>query len=548
MSVDGRFIYYLAKELNDNLKNARIQKISQLSKADFLFFLNQKSNLYLSLSTSLARLHLSDSTYSNFVNPGGFCMFLRKYIEKGVIQEIKSINFDRIIEIKINNRNDIGDLSDYYLMIELFGRYANLIILDGNKTILNAFKHIHPFDNIDRIIVNGSKYTLPEDEKIAPDNLEKIENFFNQPEISYKDIIMNIRGFSPLIANYLIKTANYNPNNMYKIYLDILNQEILPTKTKDKFYYLDIFDEPDKQHFPSLSNLLETQFHESSSLDRVRQIHRYLANFIKNNLEKNINKLEKLSKDLLKAKNNQINRIKGDLLIQNQHLINSTQNEINLFSYELNQELKVEIDRQLSIIENANRYFTKYKKQKNAIKYIAKQINLTKKEITYFEELSLQINDNHDLKDLEEIQEELIDNHYLHKRKSKSKIKNPNYDIYYDELGIKILVGKNNIQNNYITHKISRKDYLWFHVQNQSGSHTVVCSTEDLQESTIRAAANLAALHSKSKNSSSVPVDYTKIKNIKKIPGEIGSYVSYTNQKTIYIDPDESELKKLRKG
>lgn len=548
MSVDGRFIYFLAKELNEKLQNARIQKISQLSKADFLFFLNTKNNLYLSLSTALARIHLSNNNYTNFVNPGGFCMFLRKYIEKGVIQEIKSINHDRIIEIKVNNRNDIGDLSDYYLMIELFGRYANLIILDSDKMIINAYKHIHPFDNIDRIIVNNSKYTLPTDEKIDPDNLEAIKDFFAKPEISYKDIIMNIRGFSPLIANHLVEKANFNPSLMYQSYLDIYYQEVNPTKTEDKFYYLDIFSDSSKEHFSSLSELLETQFQESSSLDRVRQIHRYLNNFIKNNLEKNKNKLEKLSKDLLKAKNNQINRIKGDLLIHNQHLLDNTQNSFELFSYELNKEITVEVDRQLSIIENANKYFSKYKKQKNAIKYIAEQIILTKKEIIYFEDLTVQITDNFDLKDLEEIQEELIDNHYLHKRKSKSKNKNPNYDIYYDELGIKILVGKNNIQNNYITHKISRKDYTWFHVQNQSGSHTVVCSSETLLEPTIRAAANLAAIHSKSKNSSSVPVDYTKIKNIKKIPGEIGSFVSYTNQKTIYIDPDESLIKKLRKG
>ncbi len=548
MSVDGRFIYFLAKELNEKLQNARIQKISQLSKADFLFFLNTKTNLYLSLSTALARIHLSNNTYTNFVNPGGFCMFLRKYIEKGVVQSVKSINHDRIIEIKVNNRNDIGDLSDYYLMIELFGRYANLIILDSDKTIINAFKHIHPFDNIDRIIVNSSKYTLPTDDKIDPDDLEAIKTFFEKPEISYKDIIMNIRGFSPLIANHLVEKANFNPGAMFQSYLEIYNQEIKPTKTEDKFYYLDIFDNSAKEHFSSLSELLETQFQESSSLDRVRQIHKHLANFIKNNLEKNINKLEKLSKDLLKAKNNQINRIKGDLLIHNQHLLENNQNNIELFSYELNKEITVEIDLQLSIIENANKYFTKYKKQKNAIQYIAEQIVLTKKEIIYFEDLTVQITDNFDLKDLEEIQEELIDNHYLHKRKSKSKSKNPNYDIYYDELGVKILVGKNNIQNNYITHKISRKDFMWFHVQNQSGSHTVVCSSEELLEPTIRAAANLAAIHSKSKNSSSVPVDYTRIKNIKKIPGEIGSFVSYTNQKTIYIDPDEALIKKLRKG
>ena len=122
--------------------------------------------------------------------------------------------------------------------------------------------------------------------------------------------------------------------------------------------------------------------------------------------------------------------------------------------------------------------------------------------------------------------EELINNKYLPKKKSKSKIKSPNYDIYIDELNIQIVVGKNNIQNNFITHKLAKKDFLWFHVQKQSGSHVVVMTNEELKEPTIRTAANLAAYYSKSKDSSSVPVDYTKIKYVKKIPGEVGSYVS----------------------
>jgi predicted ribosome quality control (RQC) complex YloA/Tae2 family protein len=198
-------------------------------------------------------------------------------------------------------------------------------------------------------------------------------------------------------------------------------------------------------------------------------------------------------------------------------------------------------------VDNANKYYNKYKKQKVAIKHIEKQISLTKKEISYFQDLTNQINENYNLKDLEEIQLELINNRYLPKKKDKAKSKSPNYDSYQDGTGTLIVVGKNNVQNNYITHKLAKKDYTWFHVQNQSGSHTVVMSNQELSEVTIRAAANLAALYSRSKLSSSVAVDYTKVKYVKKIPGEIGSYVSYTNQKTIYIDPDENELEKLKK-
>ncbi|MDY0023358.1 MAG: NFACT RNA binding domain-containing protein [Candidatus Izemoplasmatales bacterium] len=547
MSVDGRFIEHLAKELNQETVNARINKVSQLSKADFLFSLSNNKNLYLSLSTALARIHLVNDKFTNTLTPGGFCMFLRKYIEKGIVLAVKSLNHDRIIEIKLNNRNDIGDIKDYYLMVELFGRYANLVILDEDKTIINAFKHIHPFDNVDRIIVNGIKYALPKDDKISPDDLKTIETFFKRPNLGYRDIIDNIRGVSPLLAKKIIKTANYKEEDYFQEYKRLFNEEVKPTKKGSQFYYLDIFD-GEREYFSSLSELLEVQFKEASSLDRVRQIHKYLANFVKNHLEKNLNKLEKLNKDLRTAEDNQINRIKGDLIIQHLHEINSKTQELKLYSYELDEEVLVEIDLLLSLVDNANKYYSRYKKQKSAIKYIKEQIHLTKIEIDYFKDLTLQITDNYELKDLEEIQDELINNRYLQKKKAKNNKKNPNYDIFYDEEGVMIVVGKNNIQNNFITHKLSKKDYYWFHVQNQSGSHTVCMTDEPLKEITIRTAANLAALYSKSKMSSSVPVDYTKIKHVKKIPRDFGSHVTYTNQKTIYIDPDLSLKEKLRKG
>lgn len=547
LSIDGRFIENLANEINQFTENARINKIQQLSKTDFLFSLSTSDNLVISLSTSLARIHLTKERYKDFLNPGGFCMFLRKHIEKGIIKNIESLNGDRIIEITINNRNDIGDLTDYYLVLEMFGRYANLIVLDNKRVIINAFKHIHPFEDIDRVIVNGAEYHLPVDDKIEPHDLEKIELFFERADINYKDIINSIRGVSPLLAKHICIAANYSSRKMFEVYKELLESSVKPTKSGKYFYYIDIFEE-EKENFSTISELLDYQFLKEAELDRVRQIHKYLNNFIKNQIEKDKNKLENLSKDLNSAENNQINRIKGDLLLQNNNLIDRTKSEVVLYSYELGEEVKVEIDPMACPIDNANKYFNKYKKQKNAIKFIEEQISITKKEITYFDDLLEQVKENHNIKDLEEIQEELIANKYLPKKKIKQKRKNLNYDTYIDDLGIQIVVGKNNLQNNFITHKLAKKDFMWFHVQNQSGSHTVVMSNKELEEHTIRTAANLAAIYSKSKYSSSVPVDYTKVKNVKKVPGETGSYVTYTNQKTIYIDPDLDLIKKIRKG
>ena len=547
MSIDGRFIEKLAQEIDSKTRNTRINKISQLSRFDFLFGLSTKESLYLSLSTSLARVHLVAEKYNNLVNPGGFCMFLRKYLEKGIILGVTSLNNDRIIELRISNRNEIGDLTEYFMIIEIFGRYANLIILDNQRTIINAFKHIHPFEGADRTIYNGIKYTLPDDNRINPRDFENVKNLLKKADITQQDLVSNIKGISPLFAKAVVEKANYQPHRMFEVYYEFMNMSVNPTKANNKFYFIDLF-KSDQIYFSTLSEMLEKHFHDESSLERVKQVHKQLTTFIKNNLEKDLHKLEKLKKDLNEAENNQINRIKGDLLLQNNNLIDRNKSEVKLYSYELEKEVTIEIDQMACPIDNANKYFNRYKKQKSAIKFIENQMELTKKEVSYFRDLLEQVNSNHNLKDLEEIQEELINNRYLPKKKSKGKSRVPNYDIYYDELGFQIVVGKNNLQNNYVTHKLAKKDYMWFHVQNQTGSHVVVMTGDNLDEVTIRAAANLAAFNSKSKNSSSVPIDYTKVKHIKKIPGEFGSFVSYTNQKTIFIDPDQEQIKKLRKG
>ena len=182
MSIDGRFLEVLAKELNNDLKNGRIQKISQLSKSDFLFLVranNDNKLLYISLSTSLARINLTEKKLSSDFLPGGFCMFLRKHIEKGVIENIQTLEFDRIVEIKLHNTNEIGDTVTLYLIMEVFSRYTNLIILDENRKVLNAYKHISPFDDSERTIVNGVTYQAPKDTRLLPNNFEGIKQLFS---------------------------------------------------------------------------------------------------------------------------------------------------------------------------------------------------------------------------------------------------------------------------------------------------------------------------------------------------------------------------------
>lgn len=551
MSIDGRFINKLSKELDSELNNGRIQRISQLSKSDFLFSIrvnNVNQKLYISLSTSLARINLTDRKYNSDYIPGGFCMFLRKHLEGGIINTISQLNHDRIMQIEIQNHNDIGDSVKLYLVMEMFSRYTNLIILNENYKIINAYKHISPFDNLDRTIANGILYEVPVDNKLSPDDFESIKALFSK-DITAKEIVDSIRGVSPLLANYLCKESNYNNKNLYEAYQNIYQAETKPTisfNNRTEFYYLDLFDK-NKKYFENLSSLINSFYETASGVERIKQIYKYLFNFVKRENKRKKHKLEKLSVDLNKANEHDLLRITGDTLMANLRNFYKGDASYVGYSYELNKEIDIELDRMLSPVQNANKYYTKYKKQKTAVKYIKQQIEITKDQIIYFDDLISQIQNTQSLTDLLEIQNELINNHFMPKRKKTEHKKKPNYDTYFDKLGVMILVGKNNIQNNYITHKFAKKDYWWFHTKNLTGSHVIVCDIGELEEITIRTAANLSAFYSKARSSNSVPVDYTRVKHLKKVPGKLGSYVTLTNQKTIYIDPEEESILKLKR-
>ncbi len=551
MALDGRFTKFLAKELNQELNTGRIQRISQLGKTDFLFMIranNKNKKLYLSLSTSLARINITNNDYKSDYTPGGFCMFLRKHLEGGIIKNIEALNDDRIIKLSLENKNDLGDLTELNVMLEMFSRYTNMIILDESNKILNAYKHLNPFDSTERTIVNSHIYELPEDNRLFQEDFKGIETFFKK-EVSAKDIVENIKGISPLLANYISRESSHNNYKMFDVYLEMSNKEVNPTMSlnnKTDYYYFDVFKN-NTRYYKSLSELIDNYYLEASSIERVKQVYKYLHNFSKQELKRKKHKIEKLHQDLDKAHNNDIYRIKGDILITNQYQISKGEANFKGYSYELEKDIEVELNRLLDPIQNANKYYIKYKKLKKAVDYINEQVKITKNVILYLEQVIAQIEGTYSLPDLLEIQDELKDNGFLKKRKQISKKKKPNYDTYYDEDGVMILVGKNNLQNNYLTHKYAKKDYWWFHTKEQTGSHVIVASNDELSETTIRTAANLSAYFSKSRLSSSVPIDYTQVKNIKKVPGMLGSYVTYTNQKTIYIDPDENLINSLRK-
>lgn len=232
MSMDGRFIEKLANELNDRIGNGRINKIYQLSKSDFLFVVRSSSkteSLYLSVSPQIARIHLTDFNYDKPQSPTGFCMLLRKYLENGQIKQIEALNFDRIVQITIENSNDFGEKVIYKAIVEIMGKHANFIVTDEQNMIIDCYKHVSPFEGQQRTFLKGFTYELPQDGKISPNSIQDIKSFFElNDDHTSKALTDKVRGLSPLFSEYIYRQAYQLSKTLIDCYIYGLNQTVNP--------------------------------------------------------------------------------------------------------------------------------------------------------------------------------------------------------------------------------------------------------------------------------------------------------------------------------
>ena len=362
-------------------------------------------------------------------------------------------------------------------------------------------------------------------------------------------------GFSPLISKeieYVFNTQDIKPVDAFN---QVINQHIEPTLYNNKrktfyIYKLSHISENSKS-FESVNELIDTYYYNKDELRKVKQKSKDLETFFKNNISKIKKKIKKLEKQIIDADDRDELRIKGELIKANLHIITRGESNLNCINYYTNQEMDIPLDPKLSPVKNSEKYFKKFKKLKASIPYLNAEIKRSNILKEYYELLQVQLS-NASIHDIDEIRVELEDKKLIKRRKKniknkKKKNKKPNYETFFDSEGIEIVVGKNNIQNDYITHRLAKRLEVWFHVKGAPGSHVLVRKELPLSETTIRTAAMLAAHYSKLRTSSSVGVDYVEVKYLKKVSGKINSFVTYSTNKTIYIDPDEEFILNLKR-
>lgn len=554
MAFDGLFTKSMTGELQQ-LVTGRISKVHQPNQLELLLHIRAQGKnhkLLISIHPSYSRIHLTAESNVNPSEPPMFCMLLRKHIEGGVITEISQYGMDRLIVLKIKAKNEIGDDIERELHVEMMGRHSNVILIDAARTmILDSLKHLPPSVNSYRTILPGQPY-------IFPPAQEKKDPYAATGELAQTaptDIVSQFSGFSPLNARELAHRLTHAENKMEttKAFLaDFSN----PTPIG---YYVEhegksFFSASELTHlnenglqFPTLGELLDRMYYAKAERDRVKQQAGDLERWLQNEISKLKLKLKKLKKEQDQAEKRDVLQLNGELIMANLHRIKKGMKEIQVDNYYNDEKITIALDPRKTPIDNSQRYYSRYQKAKIAVVKTQEQINKTVEDIEYFETLMSQVQQA-GIADIEEIREELAEQGFMKAQKSKKKKKptKPTVEPYLSSTGIPISVGKNNKQNDYVTFKVAAKSDTWLHTKDIPGSHVIIHDNNP-DEATILEAATIAAYFSKARGSSSVPVDYTEARHVKKPNGAKPGFVIYFEQKTVFVTPDEDLVIKLKK-
>lgn len=566
MAFDGLFTHAMIQELNEALAGGRVNKIHQPYKQEMVIVIRARgknNKLLLSAHPSYARFQLTGTVQENPSEPPLFCTMMRKHLDGAILEGISQNGLDRTVCFSFRGKNEIGDLSYKDVYVEIMGRHSNITLVDKEKgTIIDSIKHIPSSLNSYRTLLPGALYIEPpKPEKLDPFTAaaETVRQSIdpNAGKIS-RQLVAAFEGLSPLIANEVMHRAGLaNRETVPPAFLDVMQPirdgQFTPTLiqgSKDVFYMRDLTHiDGERTTFSSLSALLDRFYFGKAERDRVRQQANDLERLIQNELQKNRTKIGKLERTLTEAENaGQYQRL-GELLTANLYAVKKGMTEVDVVDYydENGATVTIALNPQKSPSDNAQLYFSRYQKAKHAVVVVQEQIDKTNQEIAYFDTLLQQL-DSATPRDIEEMREELAEEGYIKARNVKKKKKPalPAIEEYVSSDGTAIYVGKNNKQNDYVTNKLARRDDVWLHTKDIPGSHVVIRSDEP-SDDTILEAAMIAAFYSKAKESSSVPVDYTKARYVKKPSGAKPGFVIYDHQQTVYVTPDAGRVMNMKK-
>ncbi len=584
MALDGLTIHALVDELKNCLNGGRLLKISQPENDELQLTIRVEKEQYkllISAGASLPLMYITEGSKSSPLTAPNFCMLLRKHLNNAKIIDIYQPGLERIINIKVEHYNDMGDLCYKLIIVELMGKYSNIIITDLEGKIVDSIKHISANVSSVREVLPGRTYFIPDTtNKKNPLETSKavfISTICESSLPASKAIYTSFTGISPVIAEEICFRSNIDsekPANvldtmeleaLYNTFDDIIEcvklnkfqpniiytmdgQDLIPKEFAPFTLSLYSDDKSKVAYIDSISQVLEQFYSKKSAVTRIRQKSYDLRRIVQTTLEKDYKKYEIQSKQIKDSEKKDKYKIYGELITAFGYGLEP--NATSLIAqnyYDDNKEITIPLDKDLSPMENAKKYFEKYSKLKRTAEAMESIIIETKEEISHLESImnALDIAVTED--DLKQIKEELIQAGYIKRKSSDKKAKYTSKPFHYvSSDGYDMYVGKNNIQNEELTFKVANGGDWWFHSKNFPGSHVIVKTNGDeLPDRTFEEAASLAAYYSKGREQEKVEIDYIQRKHIKKVAGSKPGFVIYHTNYSMAIAPNINNLKAM---
>ncbi len=584
MAFDGITVAALADELNTRLSGGRIAKIAQPEADELLLSIKtarEQEKLYLSASPSLPLAYLTDENKPGPMTAPNFCMVLRKHVAGGRILSVTQPGLERILNIRIEHRNELGDLCEKTLIVELMGKHSNLIFTDDTGKIIDSIKHVSAQMSSVREVLPGRAYFIP-DTQHKLDPLTVTEDAFSsvlreKPMAVGKALYLSLTGISPVVAEEICYISGVDSGTpagelspdvlthlyrQFSYYMDQVRQKQFEPaiyydgQTPVEFGVLPLtqFAGCRREIFSSVSEMLAAYYRTRNTLTRMRQKSADLRHTVQTALERNQKKYDLQEKQLHDTENREQNRIYGELINTYGYNLAPRAKSLTCENYYTGRQVTIPLDPQLTPQENAQRYFARYNKQKRTFEALQGRTHETAGEVEYLESVLNSLDMARSEADLSQIKEELTQSGYLRRRTGKAarsgknnqkNAKNDNRPLHYiSSDGYDMYVGKNNLQNDELTFSFADGGDWWFHAKKCPGSHVIVkCGGEMPPDSTFEEAGRLAAYYSKNRNSSKIEVDYVQKKYVKKPNGAKPGFVVYYTNYSLMIDSDISQIR-----
>lgn len=577
MALDGITIAALINELREELQGGRIYKIAQPERDELLLTIKNNGSQYrlvLSADASLPLLYLTENNKKSPMTAPNFCMLLRKHIQNARILSIEQPGLERVVHIRMEHLNEMGDLCQKILTIELMGKYSNIIFRDDDK-IIDSMKHVSTAVSSVREVLPGRNYFIPQTEEklnlLDEDTTELqscfLEKLAEKSLPADKFLYRNFTGVSPVMAEEIcyeagvdgdkpvtaleteeketlflvlaklgekIKKGNFNPNIIYAGN-EPKEFGVLPYK---------IFQGMTVKEIPSVSLMLKLYYEEKSRTTRIRQKSVDLRKVVQTAIERNSKKLDLQQKQLKDTEKREKYKVYGELLHTYGYEAKPGDKSITVVNYYDGKELTIPLDTELTPMENAEKYFERYGKMKRTYEALTELTKETESDLQYLETVLISLELSRDEEDLAQIRDELFKSGYIKKRGQEKKVKSGSKPLHYiSSDGFHMYVGRNNYQNEDITFRMAEGGDWWFHAKGIPGSHVIVkCKGTELPDETFEEAARLAAHYSGGRGQDKVEVDYIQKKHVKKPGGGKPGFVVYYTNYSMVIDTDISKI------